>query len=367
MKIIFISATLIILLLGGSQTVVAQQEAEKGTIITGANDSIQGYIISRTNMDLTAEVKFKKNINDTEIITYDAFQVKSFEFENGRRFDAFKISVSNESRMMFLILVVGGKQMNLYELQTTYLKSRYFIKKADNPILELKRSKKTIEKDGRKYAVTDREYVGILNYLLSDCITPINSDIPLRKKQLTEVVVDYNKCIDPGQEVYLLEKEMKTSVKLSFSGKIINGKYAVKNKLRGTIFIDRNNFNRSDIYSKQFGLSFLYLNDEDEKDKNEFLMFNVFPFQISTYGINNDKELRFYYETGIGIALGMFKDFDQNNEGEWIKDDTRYGVTLALNITGGIRLKLGKKTAMHLEVTPSLMANGIYLGGGLTF
>lgn len=119
---------LIFILLFDSIQLVAQSDFRQGRIITTSGDTLKGLIDYQSDNSLCDKCRFKINKNQ-KVKEYYPKELKVFQFENeGRKFVSMTIPYKNETKDVFVEILVTGK-MNLYYCFNTSLDSYFFIQK----------------------------------------------------------------------------------------------------------------------------------------------------------------------------------------------------------------------------------------------
>jgi hypothetical protein len=169
-----------LIILSASQ-VLAQLGFYEGYIVTNQNDSVFGKIGAYQKKKIIEYCILKK---DGEEVKYYPNMIQRFGFTSGSCF------VTKVLRDTIAQVLVEGK-LSLYKYQTTL-----YIRKDSNKVQKLETYTNRVMDNGKMYYVEDIKWKGIITYLTSDCNIDPNElkKLQLLEVQLTEFVVNYNKC-----------------------------------------------------------------------------------------------------------------------------------------------------------------------------
>lgn len=211
--------TLLILLISCS-SVLGQRDFRSGYIISLENDTLEGWVDYRSNLQNYGSCLFKSERGEVE---YTPSQIKGFGYINDKFFSSQIVDGS-----FVEVLVVG--QLSLY-------KSRdYYLFQKNSELFEIKSKMVEIELAGETRVKETSHWRGLTSYLVSDCLTNTNdlvSNLKLEEQSLARIVVRYNKCtgsdfkefksikpwakIDYGVAVGIASSTIKTNAGGSFS------------------------------------------------------------------------------------------------------------------------------------------------------
>ena len=158
-----------------------QNDIRDGFIITLENDTIAGQVEYRSNFKNYQSCIFKSDRGQTE---YYPNQIVGFGYNNDKFYSSQIIEGS-----FVEVLVVGVA--SLYRLR-----EKFYVKK-DTSISILESATEEVEVDGVMIARENSRWKGILAYTISDCIqntSVLTSNIDLKEKSLTRIIVKYNLC-----------------------------------------------------------------------------------------------------------------------------------------------------------------------------
>jgi hypothetical protein len=162
----------------------AQNNFQKGYVITLTNDTLQGYVNYKEGINNYQSVEFRSTVNG-KTDYYSAKDILNYSIIQGAdkiHYDSYKVKISTSTERLnelsvgidtsttikhvFLKLIRGGEYVMLYQYEDE-IKSRFYIKEnAENKALELIRSIYAPEDDFGKM-LERKTYLNQLNVLLS--------------------------------------------------------------------------------------------------------------------------------------------------------------------------------------------------------
>jgi hypothetical protein len=181
----------IILLLSALTTapIFSQLGFYEGYIVTNQNDTLFGKVGIGQNTHIIEYCIFK---NETEDIKYYSDKIKRFGFTDGACY------VSNVLKDTIVQVLVDGR-LSLYRLQSTF-----YVQKTGEKANKLHTYTEKVVSNDQVYYVESVKWKGVITYLTSDC-TPgpdVIGKLHLLERELTELVVNYNKCTKSGFTEY---------------------------------------------------------------------------------------------------------------------------------------------------------------------
>ncbi len=195
---------------------LAQSNFKSGYVVTLQLDTIRGMIKEQDPYFGFDKCIFKKNGDDVEQL-FNPGDIKAFRFDNDRYYVTYQIN----EKAVFIEEVLSGS-ISLYKYE-----EQYWIR-VGNDFKLLENSIEIVESNGTRRKREKKEYVGILNYILSDCTTLSNQilNTKLLERSLTDLLISYYKCTD---ERYIYYKENLKWTSFSFG--FLAGMTATKFKL----------------------------------------------------------------------------------------------------------------------------------------
>lgn len=180
---------LLILLAYFPLSVSAQLGFYEGYVVTNNNDSVFGKIGLSKSRHIIEYCTLKK---DGEDIKYYPDKVKRFGYFDGACY------VSDVLKDTIVQVLVDGK-LSLYKLQSTL-----YIQKEKEKVTKLDNYTEKVIRNGQVYYVESVKWKGLLTYMTSDCNTDqgVIDKLHLLENELTEFVVNYNKCSKSDYTLY---------------------------------------------------------------------------------------------------------------------------------------------------------------------
>ncbi|MEO7989451.1 MAG: hypothetical protein ABI663_07920 [Chryseolinea sp.] len=163
-----------------------QGDYRQGYIIKSNGDSISGYVGYRGKKSNYKSCLFKES-KKGEKIRYSPSELKAYGIIDDRRFESKRVEIdSGRAEMRFIEIIIKGA-VSLYSY-----KNIYFIEK--DSLVKLPKSKSvTVQTAQGPYKKEDKRFVGILNYMLSDC-NVMGPDVKYQERYLTGIIYHYNQC-----------------------------------------------------------------------------------------------------------------------------------------------------------------------------
>lgn len=158
-----------------------QNDFRNGYIITLENDTINGQVNYRSNLNNYKSCIFK---NEQEERKYSPHEIIGYGYENDKFYSSQIIEGS-----FVEALVIGD--ISLYKS-----KEKYHLKK-DTSIYALESFSEEVSIDGKVYVRENNKWRGITSHLISDCINnthSVISKIKFSEKSLTRLIIKYNTC-----------------------------------------------------------------------------------------------------------------------------------------------------------------------------
>jgi hypothetical protein len=178
--------------------VFAQTDFRSGYIISHDGDTLYGLLDYREASRKYRVCAFKTSA-EAQAKEFTPEQIQAYRFLRSRLFVSKSIQVDgNRDQLVFMEVLVEGR-MSLFRHGNAF-----FVSKDDSVLYKLTNERRERIKNGRRVIVTSNRYLGLLNFLMSDCpkmksaIQPMN----LSERKLTELVAAYNACRDAPAITY---------------------------------------------------------------------------------------------------------------------------------------------------------------------
>lgn len=162
---------------------LAQGDYRNGFIIKTNGDSIGGFVDYRTD-EFSSKVCLFKFKRGQKKIRYLPEDLKGYGFINDKYHETREVAIDGKDKeLAFMEILVKG---NISLLKFSDL---YYIEK--DSLFLLPENTKEVVRQG--FVKTDMRYVGILNYILSDCNLKAD-ETKYEEKDLTNLIQNYNRC-----------------------------------------------------------------------------------------------------------------------------------------------------------------------------
>lgn len=204
MKLRLIVATLFVVLF--SHSIHGQGKWEAGYILTLDNDTVYGQIEEMDSRYNAKKCNFKSN-PDAVVQVYGPEDILGYRFTDSRFYVSKTYDGPQGPSKAFMEFLIHG-MLNVYHLKEG--ESRFFVEK-EGKLYELINSNKTVKVEDVPYNRENKEYMGILNYLLQDgdMSTEVQKS-ELNSKSLINIAKEYHeKVCTTGQECIIYEKDSK--------------------------------------------------------------------------------------------------------------------------------------------------------------
>jgi hypothetical protein len=141
---------------------------------------------------------FQPSSNDG-MNTYGPSSIRAYGLKNDKCYESREVSLQGDSTQKVFMEVIVRGNVTLFNYQ-----GRFFIEKTGGSLQHLKNGVKETVIDGKSMQRATNEYAGILSMTLTECATirPRIHQTRLREKQLTELIDDYNRCVDNSSTIY---------------------------------------------------------------------------------------------------------------------------------------------------------------------
>jgi len=172
-----------------SSQIFAQIGFYEGYVVTNQNDSVFGKIDIHESKHIIEYCILKK---DGENVKYYPDKIKRFGYFGGACY------VTNILKDTVVQVLVEGK-LSLYKLQSTL-----YIQKEKEKVAKLDSYTEKVIRNGEVYYVESVKWKGLLTYLTSDCNQGQDEidKLHLLENELTDFVVNYNKCSKSAYTLY---------------------------------------------------------------------------------------------------------------------------------------------------------------------
>jgi len=187
---------------------VAAQDFRPGFVLKLNGDSVAGFIQYGSSKANSRFCNFKPTKNG-EKIKYAPEDIHGYGINDDKFYEARNISKKG-SEFYFLEVLVRGKVSLYKNIRVYYLEKDSLFILSDAP-------QSVVNVDGVTYNSSTLKYMGVLNYVLSDCNLKADK-VAYQDKALTNLIQNYNQC---KGALGLTYKSKKPWTK--FSGSILTG------------------------------------------------------------------------------------------------------------------------------------------------
>lgn len=180
----------------------SQSDFRKGFVITTANDTLRGLVDYREGSKPYQSCSYRKTA-DHEIIDYGPKDLIGYGFYEDKYFQSRFIHQKGlPGQDGFMEVLVRGL-VSLYKYEDFY-----FAEKRGDSLIQLLNEKEVTMMQGKRVLKESNQYIGILNILMFDCreMQARIQKLRLDERNLTHLVVDYNKCRSESIIVYKARK-----------------------------------------------------------------------------------------------------------------------------------------------------------------
>jgi hypothetical protein len=194
----------------------AQEKFLSCYIVTNEHDTVFGTGNISKDQEYCMFQRYDKEIN----FKLEPEYTNSFRIIGGQYYKSFKIYDENgHQKWYFLEFLVDG-EIDLYSISHS---NRYFIKKKNDSIIELKDSGgNTTVIDGKYYMAKDYRHIGYMKALMAEApevFPKINKLKNLNQRDLVEISKDYHDAVCDEYSCIIYSKNMpKVTYKLEFIG-----------------------------------------------------------------------------------------------------------------------------------------------------
>ncbi len=369
----------LIMLMGMFSPKAYTQKYKSGYVVTNSNDTLKGYLLDAPDRKVALVINFKKLKNDKLILRFADRDLSAFGFNYGRIFCRLNFRAANNGTADSVNLMakrnINGK-LDLYsrEFQDHDQPDIFLFDRSLARWIRLTEPQEysyTLP-TGISYKTKDKNYMGLLRITLTDSAGAykLPPGLPYNERSITREVVKYDRMYNNTYPVtrYIPHKEFDYSLTagVPFS--------AVKRK-ESRVF--RLSFFRYRYYpEKSFhwytvqGISYRYwksLQKFDAITRDSNLNFEQQFVSILPIGIGYQARPRFitpYFYCAAGLAFYLETDHHIENYVDY-GDKTIPLFFPAISPGAGIRIKAGPGK-IHIEVTPTYNAAGLYFNIGYT-
>lgn len=351
-----------------SFNLIGQNDFLPGYIVKNNNDTITGYIESKTDTELIHSINFKSNPSESDFTTFESSELSEFRFNNGRNFKRFKIADgTQDSSYVFAKKKLGGK-IDMWILRKKRINPDILLRNNDNlKFAHIKKDEEQIIKEkGKNYSFDKAKYFGTINFLLDGNIPNDLKKIRYSERKISKVITEYNSYFDYYYKPFQYKEKVKFHYDISIGIPIRQHSGRVRSDFRFAAFGRKMNIEKTRKLSYLFGLTYRAIgrNIEPLKKWHNYSyetssnIFNIIPF-----GFHYQSTERFitpYFYAGIGLSIWNRNgiQFEQHKQTGTYTYTNYYP-----NITGAVGLKFKiKKWYLFTEFNPAIIGSTLSIG-----
>jgi hypothetical protein len=176
----------------------AQIIEEKGSVETGDGIVLNGTI--GYYFDHPTDILIRENNGLKH--TYNARDVKIINLDNGKRFNSLPFLQNDTINQLIVQCLIESEKISLFMRNENgnpvfYVSKNNVLYRLENneSIYRLNKTESAMDRDGNHYKVMDHQYLGVLNFLMSDQpeLYKKREKLELKESDLTEIITLYNK------------------------------------------------------------------------------------------------------------------------------------------------------------------------------
>lgn len=195
----------------GSITINAQtSNFVNGYYLTLEQDTVRGYIRQEGEINATKKLTFRKK-QTSKNQTFMPGEISGFSISEKATYESQNLEIDGQQKSYFLKKLIQG-YTSLYQLPDND-NPIYLLVKEDGQREQLRRSRDNLVTDTK----AEKAYYGQLKLFMRDCnaIVIDNNPVGFNSKDLSDLVIRYNQCVQPGAELINLQPQ-KTKTKIRF-------------------------------------------------------------------------------------------------------------------------------------------------------
>lgn len=348
----------------------AQDTFVPGFIITEEQDTINGYLLEKTDAELARKVIFKREKKGISK-TYKPAELLGFGFDNSRIFRkmATILSPEEDTTYVFAKNLVKGK-IDLYVLRYANQNNPdiFLINNNTSARVELSRpeSRRFFRKNGKIYSPFNFSYVSKLRLIKGDSSAFDARSYPkYSERRIKNDILNYNRAHANEYPIEVYKEELKFNYDF-LAGIPVSS--SVELHFRVGVYRNKSRVERTTNFSVMQGIVYHHWSKDEnqvpviqEGNSNYRWQFlNVIPLGINFHG--NSKIVQPYGYAGVGFGVALMNDHIIGN-GEIQGEETKFWFSPTLNFGVGAKIRLGR-TFLITELTPTI--NGLFWNAGFS-
>jgi hypothetical protein len=180
-----------------SHGLVAQKIKSDGYIVMATGDTLRGII---SVQDSYTQVEFEQ-VNTNGFKLYGPESLKLFSIDDYKTYVPQDIPDDSLTRKVFGEMLVWGSPMTLFKFgDAFFLTKDSKVHVLDQKVSKYNNANEENERDTEMHVITNKRYIGMLNYLMLDCDDTKKhiNNVRLEDESLIKIVKMYNHCISPN-------------------------------------------------------------------------------------------------------------------------------------------------------------------------
>lgn len=258
----------------------AQKNFKEGYVLLSETDTLTG-LVNNNSYNMNAVICDFKPIGSDSVKKYYPNEIYGYRFKNGKYYVSKNITMDKRDTVFFMECLIQG-ELKIFFLQSHSRINHYYASKDGVHLKELKYSKGVVYDESKMYEKETKEYIGILNYLTSDCeemkddILRINNP---NHKKLIKFSEKYHNKVCNDKECVIYEKKMPVQWQIEINGgwhaqTLDKDEYSsINNTFLGvSAYLNNPRFSERSY----FGLGFVYEGKSTKKDTGrEYANFKI--------------------------------------------------------------------------------------------
>lgn len=348
--------------------IVAQSAFESAYIITRDNDTINGYILEKTDAEMARKIQFKTDKNSV-IKTFRSNELSGFGFDHGRVFQQIPALVSAEDT----VFVFGKK---LVEGRFDLLVRRYahqskpdifLLNNSTNELISLIKTQNRNYKEKDSLQVSHSEISPNVNLSNQDSsfVREIFRNKKSSEKKIKSRIIEYNRKFEEKYPVKVYREQVRYNYDI-LAGLPLNSSEELH--FRVGVYRQKSRVERTTNFSFMQGLVYHHRSnagrdlsiDPELNPSYRWHLLNIIPLGINFHG--NTKIVQPYGYAGLGLGVIMEDEYVGVHL-EQPGTETDFQFLPTLNVGMGLKFRLGK-TSLITELTPTL--NSLFWNVGIS-
>lgn len=351
------------------------QKLSKGYIVDLKKDTVKGYIIDRTDSELSSTIQFKKGKKDRDLFRYSTSDLLGFGFNYGRTFERIAFTDSlHDTVMVFAKLILEGKLKLYIWRRNNWTDFDVFLFNTDPPrFAHLTEPTRKIMQDekGNQYTIEKINHIGLLKIMKGDSSKIVTKEKNIRyaEDKIVRNILQYNQAYQEKYPIKRYLEKVANSFDFTIGLPVFHAPEGSSFRFAFYWNVFHPEKNRSFTFMN--GISYRYWkSSEDHANQAGTFDWNFMQQWISLLpvGFNYHKAtgvIRPYLYGAFGISVWLTKSYhsvDYDN----LSHTLNHYFLPAVNVGIGLKIKVGDNF-IALELTPTGNGSGIFANMGFSF